>query len=89
MKAIDYFNKYKEKVNSAEGLADLLIEMSIEVQTIVKKRNSTRDEVVIPIMKEMNLKWNALCGLFEKEYGRPILIRNGFIKFWRTKTPGL
>jgi hypothetical protein len=85
MKAVDYFNKYKDKVNTPEGLADLLIEMSTEVQEIAKKRNSTRDEVVIPIMKEMNLKWNALCGLFEKEYGQPILIRNGFINYWKAK----
>ena len=88
MKAVDYFIKYKEKILTSGGIADLIIEMSNEIKEIAIKRSSN-DSAVISILKEMNQKWNALCVLLEKEYGKPILVRNGFMSYWKKQIPGL
>lgn len=88
MKAVDYFIKYKEIILTPDGLTELILEMSNEIKEIAIKRSSN-DSVVISILKEMNQKWNSLGVLFEKEYRKPILVRNGFMNYWKSKIPGL
>ena len=89
MKAIDYFNKYKLTIIDNDKLSELFDEMNQELKEIVKKRGSNRDAVVVPIIKGMNQKWNKLCYIYEKEYGREVLVRNGYIDFWKKHIPQL
>ena len=89
MKASDYFEKYKERITTQDGVSDLFIEMSKEVGEIAKERKALTDSASRAIVQEINQKWNALCRMFEKEYGRPVLKRNGFLDFWKSKIPNL
>jgi len=89
MKAIDYFNKYRLTIVDNKELTKLVQEMSEEVKELAKKRNTNSDSSVVSIIKEINQKWNKLCGLYEKEYGKSILIRNGFLIYWEAKIPNL
>jgi len=89
MKAIDYFNKYKLSITDNKKLTELLIDMNHEVQEIAKKRNTNSDSSTISIIKEMNQKWNKLCAIYEKEYGEPILKRNGYMKYLQADIPQL
>lgn len=85
MKAVDYFKKFKNEVLTDDGLKKLLLEMSEEVTTIAYNRKAVCDDAIEAIISEMNQRWNALCRLFEKEYKQPILKRNGFLEFWKTR----
>jgi len=89
MKAIDYFNKYRLTIVDNKELTKLVQEMNEEVLEMAKKRNTNSDSSVVSIIKEINQKWNKLCGLYEKEYGGSILIRNGFLIYWEAQIPNL
>lgn len=83
MKAQDYFEKYKSTILTEEVYLDLFKEMNDEVKLISKQRNSATDSTMISILKEQNQKWNKLCVLLEKEYGQEVLVRNGYINYWK------
>lgn len=89
MKAIEYFKKYKNTINTPEGAADLMIEMSKEVQTIADMRHTQSDEAAKAIVKELNQKWNAIARLVEKNLGHRYMKTDGFMTFWKSQIKGL
>jgi hypothetical protein len=89
MKAVEYFEKYQNKLNKPEDAAELFLEMSKEVEEIAKQRNAVSDEAAIAIMKELNQKWNSLRRMFLKKLGSSILIENAFMVFWKKEVPSL
>ena len=88
-KAKEYFEKYKKNICDKEILIELLKEMNKEVGDIAKVRHATSDDAIRAIVKEINLKWNALGKMLEKEYRQPVLKEDGFLNYWKAKIPQL
>lgn len=95
MKAKEYFEKYKDLISSEnkeiaiKGTSDLVFDLFNEIDALCKVRGVKTDRGMITIIKEENSKWNAIAALFEKDYGDPMLVRNGFNKFMIHKIPEL
>lgn len=68
-----------------ETVLDIVCEFAKEVADIAKTRNVKALRVNDAIIKEQNDKWNAVCRLFEKKYGkgRSPLKHNGFLLVWK------
>lgn len=97
MKALDYFNKYYERLDplldslDAAGatVKELFFEFSEEVKTLSNIRHSKDDQVTLAILREQNQKWNALFRLLEKRWGVSAIAENGFKLFWNHEMPEL
>lgn len=95
MKAKEYFEKYKDQISnknneiSSKEISDLIFDLFYEIDDLRKSRGVKTDRGLIAIIKEENSKWNAIRTLFEKEYGEPLLVGNGFNKFMISEIPEL
>lgn len=84
MKAKDYFNKYKNGLASENKdvyvltFREMYQEMFKECVATMHTRQTKRDDAVVSVFKEMNEKYNALCRLLAKEYGKSPIKENGF-----------
>ena len=84
MKAKEYFAKYEESLISLDGAvvnkacSDLAIELMSEYKVIEKQRNIKTVQAFCGALKELNTKYIAICNLFEKKYGVPVLKYDGF-----------
>lgn len=98
MKAVEYWNKYEKRFFPAANftmlitmekadaaIKDLLVEFSKETIKICETRHATRDEAAKAVVREQNLKWNALCRVFEKRSPVCPIKHNGFLKFWKER----
>lgn len=88
MKAREYVDKYGEAIWTETGVnaaRAMYLELCDEALDLVKKRNIKCISAKISIIKEINQKWNAIGNLLEKKYGRPILVRDGYIILWEKK----
>lgn len=96
MKAKDYYKKYGDALIEEHGHisgdgelpqdspAYLLIKSFYdEAAALVTLRHCQSNEAGISVIKELNQKWNALCGLFEKDGTRSPLKRDGFLNHFR------
>lgn len=94
-KAKDYYELYKLDLMSEDdkkvslALWEFILALSNDAQELIKLRHVEFDCGVIPIMKEMNQKWNTVVRLFEKEYGGSPIKPDGFKIFWIEKMPEL
>ena len=98
MKAKDYYDQYGEAVlqesltpesAGTEQLTKLMVAFVREMKEIITERGVKTDRGAVAVIKEQNEKWNALCALFERNLGRPVLKRNGFAAYIKTEIPGL
>lgn len=95
MKAIDYYEKYGKAIyeersgeeKSPESTYRLIIAMSKEMKDLCDRRHVKRISAMAGVIKEMNERWNAICKLFEKEYGKSPIVRDGFKEFWIRAVP--
>lgn len=84
MKAKDYFNKYKNGLASINkgtfvlAFREMYQEMFKECVDTMHARHIKRDDAAVSVFKEMNEKYNALCRLLAKEYGKSPIKENGF-----------
>ena len=75
MKAKEYYELYKFDLMSEKddkvlkAISDLVHDFNKEVTELREIRHVKFDRGMIPILKEMNQKWNAIVRLFQKEYG--------------------
>lgn len=82
MKAKDYFEKYGERLVSADqevhmqATKELLLDLLDETDELFKKRKPMTEKATNAIINEVNDKWNALCDMLNP----PVLKRNG----WKT-----
>lgn len=96
MKAIEYFEKFGERIfqeaiddKEGKGISDLMIAFMTETKELMKKRHIQIDRGMVPIIREQNQKWNALCNLFEKKKGASPIRYNGFLLFLQNEIPEL
>lgn len=88
MKAIDYFDKYGERIfvdNTVVvgAVQDMFVEFMQEVVEICNTRKVVTDWAVASVIKEQNQKWNALDRIFSKRWGFSPLKEDGFIAYCR------
>lgn len=95
MKAKEYFAKYKDRIaskddkESLQGVCDMVYEFCMESKALVAKRKVKTDCGCVAVLRELNDKYNAVCRMFEQEYGGPIIRENGFMDYWRKQIPAL
>lgn len=96
MKAIEYFEKFGERIfqeaidgKESKGISDLMIAFMAETKELMKKRHIQIDRGMVALIREQNQKWNALCNLFEKKKGVSPLRRNGLLLFLQNEIPEL
>lgn len=97
MKAVEYYEKYGKAIHdersgeekSSEATMRLIIAMSQEVKDLRDRRHIKKISGMASAIKDVNSRWNAMCKLFEKEYGSSPLIRDGFKEFWIREVPEL
>lgn len=69
MKAKEYYEKYKESLNSndcfliAEALTDIATSLHEECKKMIILRNAQTDCAKLSIVRELNQKWNAIAIL--------------------------
>ena len=92
MKAKEYFAKYEEaiwyeahdpEIKRNGAMAKMFIDFSAEIKSLISQRNIKSDRAISALINELNQKWNAVVGLFEKKYGVSPIKRNGFITAYR------
>ena len=95
MKAKEYFEKYKGKIDSDDielsrrAFKELILEFHAELKEIAKKRNidlkshSRKSNLsFMALLNELNQKWNALCRFFPG-----VLIPDGYRTFLTYDNP--
>lgn len=90
MKAKDYFAKYEEKIlhGDTQQIYELFMEMAKEAKQIMSDRHCTSNAAAVGVVREMNDRWNAIVGMFEKKYdGLSPIKRDGYKNFWLNEIP--
>ena len=95
MKAKEYYAKYKDRIasvdytESLQGVCDMNHELCMEAKELVAKRKVRTDGGAVAVLRELNDKYNAVCMMVERDYGAPIIKKDGFMCFWRQLIPEL
>ena len=95
MKAKEYYAKYKEQILSADdkvslrAVSNLVCDLSVEAKELLQKRHAQSNCAGVAVLREMNDKYNAICNLFEREYGATPIKPNGFMLYWKRTMPEL
>ena len=96
MKAKEYVDKYYENLTSKDKNISLAASKELvkdfiidEPNALIQARKVKFDRGAIPIFKELNQKWFALCKQMEQKFGSPVLNKNAFRDFWVEQIPEL
>lgn len=97
MKAKEYYARFGKAVydeavspeQKTEALSELFTAFIGELKTLLTDRKVKTDKGAVAIIKELNEKWNALCAIYEKNYGMEILKRNSFLIYMKSQIPAL
>lgn len=95
MKAVQYFQKYRDRIVSRDeaetikAIGDLVLELSEEAKKMIAARHVRTNSGAAAVLLELNQKYNAICNLFEKTYGASPLVNSGFLTYWRKQIPEL
>lgn len=95
MKAKEYYAKYKDRIasvddkESLQGVCDMLYELCMESKEMIAKRKVRTDCGGVAVLRELNDKYNAVCRMFERDYGAPVIKKDGFMDYWRKQIPEL
>lgn len=88
MKAKEYFEKYfaDAKIENLESvLKSFISEMVTETIEMSKTRHSLSNKCIEGSVREMNQKYNSIADMCEKKFGEPVLTRNGFMSYCRSR----
>ena len=105
MKAKEYYAKYSKGIyeeclryendpedidwDSPSVVSDLFADMVTECRNIISSRHSTKNEIACEVIKEQNQKWNVMCRMFKKEYGREVMKKDGLLDYFAARIPHL
>ncbi len=90
MKAKEYVKKYKEDLERLEledkdlfarKLKELLDELSAEIGTIMKQRNTESNQALVGVLNELDMKWKAISSKIS------LLSTNGFRSYIKLISP--
>lgn len=93
MKAKDYYQKYHDGILSAdekignEAVASFINDLIHEVAAMMKDRRAATPSAFVGVTKEINQKYLAVLGLFEKNDGIRPLIDAGFMSMLQNVAP--
>ena len=93
MKARQYFEKYRQEMTCGDenrvqtAINKLVLELNDESKDMLKARNINTDRAAVSVLRELNDKYNAVVGLFEKHYGASPLAHNGYLNLWKNRIP--
>jgi len=51
-----------------------------DIRTLPKERNIKTDGGLFRLFEELEQKWTAVYNRLEKHYGKPIIVKRGFLK---------
>lgn len=95
MKAVQYFEKYREQIidtdekKAVEAIGQLVYDLSMEAKEMIRSRHVKTNSGAVAVILELNQKYNAVCRLFQKNYGTSPLLQNGFLTYWAKQIPEL
>lgn len=94
MKAKEYYEQIMSKNpqtadEMANAIGDVVDGLNKEAKDIIKQRKVRRNDAVRAVVRELNDKWNAIVGLFEKKQGKSPIRRNAFWDAWVHQMPEL
>lgn len=75
MKARQYFEMHRQEMTCGDekrvqaAINQLVLELNDESKDMLKSRNINTDRAAVSVLRELNDKYNAVVGLFEKHYG--------------------
>lgn len=69
------------------ALSGMFCDFVKESRDIIMMRHSKKDEAAVAVLTEQNQKWNSICRLFKKEYGRDILKEDALLEYFKDKIP--
>ena len=83
MKAKEYYEQIIAKnPQTADEMANAVGEvvegLHQEAKDMIKQRKIKRGDALRAVIRELNDKWNAIAGLFEKKQGVSPIRRNAF-----------
>lgn len=93
MKARQYFEKHRQEMTCGdekrvhESINQFILELNDEAKDMLKARNVNTDRAAVSVLRELNDKYNAVIGLFEKNYGASPLMRDGYLNLWKNSMP--
>ena len=93
MKARQYFEKHRQEMTCGDekkvqaAINQLVLELNDEAKDMLKSRNVYTDRAAVSVLRELNDKYNAVVGLFEKHYGASPLMRDGYLNLWKNRMP--
>lgn len=89
MKAQDYVDKYLPLMKEAKDDSELkslpfkaFMEFNDEVVEIAKSRNTTRNDAVRSIIKEVSQKWGKFCRIMNAQQDRVTIKEDFFMDYW-------
>lgn len=94
MKAKEYYEQIIAKnPQTADEMANAVGEvvegLHQEAKDMIKQRKIKRGDALRAVIRELNDKWNAIAGLFEKKQGVSPIRRNAFWNEWLKQIPEL
>jgi len=60
MKAKEYIEKYYQEGNQESSLATIVLNLFLEIETIANMRGAKTDFAILSIVKEQQIKWDAI-----------------------------
>ena len=93
MKAKDYYQKYHDGILSADGkesneaVASFVTDLIHEVGAMSKARKAATPSALAGIVREIDQKYLAVLGLFEKQDGFRPLVDDGFMVMLKKVAP--
>lgn len=93
MKARQYFEMHRQEMTCGDekrvqaAINQLVLELNDESKDMLKSRNINTDRAAVSVLRELNDKYNAVVGLFEKHYGASPLMRDGYLNLWKNRIP--
>lgn len=94
MKAKEYYEQIMAKnPQTADEMANAVGEvvegLHQEAKDMIEQRKIKRDDALRAVICELNDKWNAIAGLFEKKQGASPIRRNAYLDAWVKQIPEL
>jgi hypothetical protein len=84
MKALEYYGLYESRLTDLNhkereiAAGELYVAFAKECLEIANARHAMKTESIRSILKEQGRKWDALCGIFDKNLGSSPIRRGGF-----------
>lgn len=88
--ANECYEKFKDKIKADNTKINMLfICISAEISGMLRTRNIKTAKGAAMVVKELNVIWNEVADMYEKEFGDCPIAKDGFMEAWALRRPEL